>query len=295
MCCCRCAVCSHVKEIHGRGRWKAVSEFVGTRDALQVKNHARQYYRKLERDQSNENGDAESSAKKAAPGESLGRTAPSTAPHPLMSAAAKQKKKRQVPTKPRKGAGKTTPAPHLIPKPEPSVPGMSGEVTILHNVDDDEDEEIDIGDSEFPGVLCCDDRAHFRPDVAVIAASSSTVSNLDEEEKLASGRAVSPAADGYSSSSSSDDQLPVATHEVVRFCWAPSSHMHQFLDLSVVTPGEMSANREFFSGNPLKSSERYKKIRDYIVQCWLESKPKYVSKTQVRVGLKVCLLVCGGR
>jgi len=63
--------------------------------------------------------------------------------------------------------------------------------------------------------------------------------------------------------------------------------MVKSLDLSVITPSEMSANREFFSGNPLKSSDRYKKIRDYIVQCWLDSKPKYISKTQVRVGLKV--------
>lgn len=45
---------------------------------------------------------------------------------------------------------------------------------------------------------------------------------------------------------------------------------------------------EFFEGRPTKTPERYLKIRDFILNTWMEIRPVYVSKTTVRNGLKHC-------
>ncbi|XP_053738935.1 histone H2A deubiquitinase MYSM1 isoform X1 [Synchiropus splendidus] len=60
------------------------------------------------------------------------------------------------------------------------------------------------------------------------------------------------------------------------------------LDLETVTDDEKQAIPEFFEGRPSKTPERYLKIRNYIVDQWLRSKPKYLNKTSVRPGLKNC-------
>lgn len=63
----------------------------------------------------------------------------------------------------------------------------------------------------------------------------------------------------------------------------------QVYELDVVAPDEMAGNKEFFCGNSAKTPERYLKIRNTIVDQWLKHKPKYLSKTAVRTGLKVHL------
>ena len=61
----------------------------------------------------------------------------------------------------------------------------------------------------------------------------------------------------------------------------------QIIDQSIITEEERQNNIEFFVGRGLKTPERYMKIRNYILNAWLKSKPKFVSKTSVRPGLKV--------
>lgn len=60
------------------------------------------------------------------------------------------------------------------------------------------------------------------------------------------------------------------------------------LDLSTITEEEKQAIPEFFEGRPSKTPERYLKIRNYILDQWEKSKPKYLNKTSVRPGLKNC-------
>lgn len=55
-----------------------------------------------------------------------------------------------------------------------------------------------------------------------------------------------------------------------------------------VTELEKFFHPEFFEGRPTKTPERYLKIRDYILNTWMENRPVYVSKTTVRNGLKHC-------
>uniref|UniRef100_A0A8C1B0L8 Myb-like, SWIRM and MPN domain-containing protein 1 n=1 Tax=Cyprinus carpio carpio TaxID=630221 RepID=A0A8C1B0L8_CYPCA len=60
------------------------------------------------------------------------------------------------------------------------------------------------------------------------------------------------------------------------------------LDLNTITEEEKQAFPEFFEGRPSKTPERYQKIRNYILDQWRRSKPKYLNKTSVRPGLKNC-------
>nr|XP_061834197.1 histone H2A deubiquitinase MYSM1-like isoform X2 [Nerophis lumbriciformis] len=60
------------------------------------------------------------------------------------------------------------------------------------------------------------------------------------------------------------------------------------LDTELISEDEKQAIPEFFEGRPSKTPERYLKIRNYILDQWLKSKPKYLNKTSVRPGLKNC-------
>uniref|UniRef100_A0A673WLJ2 Myb-like, SWIRM and MPN domain-containing protein 1 n=1 Tax=Salmo trutta TaxID=8032 RepID=A0A673WLJ2_SALTR len=60
------------------------------------------------------------------------------------------------------------------------------------------------------------------------------------------------------------------------------------LDLATITEEEKQAIPEFFEGRPSKTPERYLRIRNYMLDQWLKSKPKYLNKTSVRPGLKNC-------
>ncbi|XP_014875974.1 histone H2A deubiquitinase MYSM1 isoform X1 [Poecilia latipinna] len=60
------------------------------------------------------------------------------------------------------------------------------------------------------------------------------------------------------------------------------------MDTEMITEDEKQAIPEFFEGRPSKTPERYLKIRNYILDQWLKSKPRYLNKTSVRPGLKNC-------
>ncbi|CAG5133772.1 unnamed protein product [Candidula unifasciata] len=56
----------------------------------------------------------------------------------------------------------------------------------------------------------------------------------------------------------------------------------------MITEEEKRVHADFFDGRPPKTPERYLKIRSYIIDCWLKSKPVYLNKTCIRPGLKNC-------
>ncbi|XP_048458043.1 histone H2A deubiquitinase MYSM1, partial [Rhincodon typus] len=60
------------------------------------------------------------------------------------------------------------------------------------------------------------------------------------------------------------------------------------LDKNMITEDEKQAIPEFFEGRSSKTPERFLKIRNYILDQWEKSKPKYLNKTSVRPGLKNC-------
>lgn len=60
------------------------------------------------------------------------------------------------------------------------------------------------------------------------------------------------------------------------------------LRIQQISDVEKFFHQEFFEGRPTKTPERYKKIRDFILNAWYDHRPSYVSKTTVRNGLKHC-------
>ncbi|CAJ1060107.1 histone H2A deubiquitinase MYSM1 [Xyrichtys novacula] len=60
------------------------------------------------------------------------------------------------------------------------------------------------------------------------------------------------------------------------------------MDLETISEDEKQAIPEFFEGRPSKTPERYLKIRNYILDQWMKSRPRYLNKTSVRPGLKNC-------
>uniref|UniRef100_A0A8D2L6S1 Myb-like, SWIRM and MPN domain-containing protein 1 n=1 Tax=Varanus komodoensis TaxID=61221 RepID=A0A8D2L6S1_VARKO len=60
------------------------------------------------------------------------------------------------------------------------------------------------------------------------------------------------------------------------------------IDRNTILEEEKQAIPEFFVGRQAKTPERYLKIRNYILDQWEKIKPKYLNKTSVRPGLKNC-------
>ncbi|XP_062994405.1 deubiquitinase MYSM1 isoform X2 [Elgaria multicarinata webbii] len=60
------------------------------------------------------------------------------------------------------------------------------------------------------------------------------------------------------------------------------------IDRNTILEEEKQAIPEFFVGRQAKTPERYLKIRNYILEQWERIKPKYLNKTSVRPGLKNC-------
>jgi protein MYSM1 len=62
---------------------------------------------------------------------------------------------------------------------------------------------------------------------------------------------------------------------------------HAF-DRFQVSSEEMAHNPEWFRQKYSKTPDRYLKIRNHMLDCWNHCKPKYLTKTSARKGLKDC-------
>ncbi|KAL1916961.1 uncharacterized protein VTP21DRAFT_5158 [Calcarisporiella thermophila] len=132
-----------------------------------------------------------------------------------------------------------------------------------------------------------------------------TVPNIKREE---SPVADSPKKDAVQPAKSPDIMAETKSHLVTReksikelypddggddiftttFKEEMSEFMDMKIDLSTVSPEERRANPEWFCNRPPKTPERYVKIRNYILQMWAKSRPRYLTKTKIRPGLRDC-------
>lgn len=65
----------------------------------------------------------------------------------------------------------------------------------------------------------------------------------------------------------------------------PNDHPFDRFQVSVE---EMTHNPEWFRQKYSKTPDRYLKIRNHMLDCWNQCKPKYLTKTSARKGLKDC-------
>ncbi|GAA5808358.1 hypothetical protein MFLAVUS_001749 [Mucor flavus] len=65
-------------------------------------------------------------------------------------------------------------------------------------------------------------------------------------------------------------------------------HQNPLFDRHQVSEEEMVHNPEWFKQKYSKTPDRYLKIRNHMLDCWHQCKPKYLTKTSARKGLKDC-------
>uniref|UniRef100_A0A665VWA6 Myb-like, SWIRM and MPN domain-containing protein 1 n=1 Tax=Echeneis naucrates TaxID=173247 RepID=A0A665VWA6_ECHNA len=231
-------------------RWTKIATFLDSRTVLQVKSYARQYF--------------------------------------------KQKAKSE-PTIP--------PTEALLHPPQPTSTDTSTltNTVRIEKLSDNEDEDVDVTDG-----LSDDDDAGDKWQPAVktepdqlIDSKSQTGSPTEMQEEVDSTQetkghhnciSISPQSDQHSSFLSGSEEDPADAEETEdedeEELKVPEQEIT--MDKETITEYEKQAIPEFFEGRPSKTPERYLKIRNYILDQWLKSKPKYLNKTSVRPGLKNC-------
>ncbi|XP_077441271.1 histone H2A deubiquitinase MYSM1 [Vanacampus margaritifer] len=178
------------------------------------------------------------------------------------------------------------------PPPSPSPPAeLSSTNTVrMERLDEDEDEDVDITDElcgergaerqpappPAPSLGLLDEPAEERE--AEDEAGYKQVEEEEEEEEEEEGEEEEEAAEADRPEDEEEDE-----EEELK---APEQEVQ--LDVGSISEDEKQAIPEFFEGRPSKTPERYLKIRNYILDQWLKSKPKYLNKTSVRPGLKNC-------
>ena len=93
--------------------------------------------------------------------------------------------------------------------------------------------------------------------------------NPGMEQKKKRGRPPGPAK---------DKKLPKIMNHV-------QADHEVYLDFNVITDEEKCANPQFFNGNKNKSPEKYLKMRNSIINCWMDSKPAYLTKQAARMAM----------
>uniref|UniRef100_A0A3P8SZI1 Myb-like, SWIRM and MPN domain-containing protein 1 n=1 Tax=Amphiprion percula TaxID=161767 RepID=A0A3P8SZI1_AMPPE len=230
-------------------RWTKIAKLVGSRTVLQVKSYARQYF------------------------------------------------KHKAKSEPRAAAPSAGPVLHLQPpQPTSSHASTLANAVRIEKLSDDEDEDVDITDD-----LSDDEGADDKPQVGLktefcgpeeqTEAEIQTARATKEENEESSSDPTRPfLSDKIDKSLNAgperDQEEEEDEDEEEEELKAPEQEIE--MDMEAITEDEKQAIPEFFEGRPSKTPERYLKIRNYIVDQWLKSKPKYLNKTSVRPGLKNC-------
>uniref|UniRef100_A0A673N0Y6 Myb-like, SWIRM and MPN domain-containing protein 1 n=1 Tax=Sinocyclocheilus rhinocerous TaxID=307959 RepID=A0A673N0Y6_9TELE len=172
----------------------------------------------------------------------------------------------------------------LVTSIQPHVSALTNAVRI-EQLSDDQDVDItdDFSDDghqsenqpEPPGSPACNHKEELSP---LPPPSDVLLNPLSESGSTAEDGPTDPDTNG-----NEDQEEEEEEEEELR---APDQEV--VLDLNTITEEEKQAIPEFFEGRPSKTPERYLKIRNYILDQWGRSKPKYLNKTSVRPGLKNC-------
>ncbi|CAB3380042.1 Hypothetical predicted protein [Cloeon dipterum] len=152
-------------------------------------------------------------------------------------------------------------------------------IRIQKSTEDSEDSEIDIDDDEGGDLML----AKVTVTSDQVESAAQIVPIVQEPEIEVKCESKSDLEDKISYDY--EEKPPVETEKVFNFS-IPTQEL--VMDLDVITDEEKAVHFEFFTGRPTKTPARYLKIRNHILEIWKDCKPTFVSKTQVRNGLKNC-------
>uniref|UniRef100_A0A8D3BTP4 Myb-like, SWIRM and MPN domain-containing protein 1 n=1 Tax=Scophthalmus maximus TaxID=52904 RepID=A0A8D3BTP4_SCOMX len=195
---------------------------------------------------------------------------------------ARQYFKHKVKSEPRSEAPSAGP---VLQPPQP--PSILANTVRIEKLSDDEDEDVDITND-----LNDDGDAHDKSQTGVKTEPEQQMgtgipTDSPTEEQQEAGRTeVENSADKIEQMPNQRSEEDLEESEDEEELKVPEEEIK--MDKDTITEDEKQAIPEFFEGRPSKTPERYLKIRNYILDQWLKSKPKYLNKTSVRPGLKNC-------
>nr|XP_020667309.1 histone H2A deubiquitinase MYSM1 isoform X1 [Pogona vitticeps] len=294
-------------------RWTKIGMMIGSRNVLQVKSYARQYFKNKAKTEISEKVDREQYTSVPVPSSNTddeGRP-PSWAPthlrgraDPNLNAVKIEKLSDDeevditdevdelLSHAPEEEAGeherldipKSPPAQSVLTATTSDSPGHTFTV-LLTRRDTPKPGEITDGTPETP-VSCSEKQGH-----------ESVKSKNPKWDEVG----ASDGTDWFPSLELCGDQTEFSEHSVL---FHPSGQLEEEnqmegeelkppdqeveIDRNVISEEEKQAIPEFFVGRQAKTPERYLKIRNYILDQWERVKPKYLNKTSVRPGLKNC-------
>lgn len=253
-------------EQHGN-KWSKISALIKTKSTIQVKTHAHYL---LKKNAQRSKTSAQSSDIPAASSSSKG--------------GLRSPKKQPSHAKTKSQGGMRSSDNVIVLKEAEAIETLKSKfpeseiVSIDKSADEEDDIDVDC-DGSGDGTVFSPRSSPFRRSEAFAEVLSTpklmTDSSADDTENDTSPDKPPSESVGESDGASSSLTFEPPAKEVV-------------LDKTKITDEEKTVHSEFFSGSSSKTSERYLRIRNSIVDAWESQKPRYLNKTQARQGLKNC-------
>uniref|UniRef100_A0A8C6TH90 Myb-like, SWIRM and MPN domain-containing protein 1 n=1 Tax=Neogobius melanostomus TaxID=47308 RepID=A0A8C6TH90_9GOBI len=259
---------------YGR-RWTKIAKLVGSRTVLQVKSYARQYLKQEVR----------------AP---MHLQSTSNQPHPLANAVRIEKLSDDEDEEIDITDDDNEPTED---KPSNMCKSEATETEIDDFKQEQEDPESSIVQNVFTEKPSCSLMPSDAPTISSVCTNMTEFSEQNEFlEPEPLSKLMNEKDQCYQFEGSEKMQQPEEQSENIEYSQEDDEEGEELkppdqeidMDLEVISEDEKQAIPEFFEGRPSKTPERYLKIRNYILDQWSKSKPKYLNKTSVRPGLKNC-------
>ncbi|KAJ1913676.1 hypothetical protein IWQ60_009119 [Tieghemiomyces parasiticus] len=249
----------------GEGNWRAISDFIGSRNPLQVKNRARHL-----------------TLYKQPKAESAGSTAVNTlagAPYQLSIAASTAA---DSPTLSVTSGPPSRPADLVTANPDDE-----SDVDVISE-DDSASAPRDLSNNMSPTVKMAvlASYAAVNPGASTLSSRSGVSSSAVSSVSPHFSEAVLAAAPVASPSPPQSPKDTTTTTTLSHVGSAATSSDSLPANLTTISDQERRAFPEFFRGKPSKTPARYLAIRNHILQAWYACQPQYLTKTRVRPALR---------
>lgn len=151
-----------------------------------------------------------------------------------------------------------------------------------------EDDDMDEDDLSIDG----DDQGAKSPSAPQPTKQEDTIPNNDNIETLSDSSTTANHSAAAAIAAEAINQTDTIAAEGINQTDTIAAIDTNYQDTSFppyeATQDEMIHNPEWFKHKHSKTPDRYLKIRNHMLACWQQCKPKYLTKTSARKGLKDC-------
>ncbi|KAG0165298.1 Myb-like, SWIRM and MPN domains 1 [Apophysomyces sp. BC1015] len=271
-------------EKHGYGNWKVISEDIKTRNPLQCKNHARHWMLSNKLDgigrpikgteedtkpivRSADDKDDEEMISVEDDGSTIAEDIPSD----VDESATEEKIVKEIESKSREVSPKKEESDQSNCASEENQSCL-GDDTVSFICINSKPVTTDEMDSQELATPPIDDDKEIPKEEEVLSAELPPVPIIAQ---------------------TSDDNIPKPSDDALQSEKNDSPQMIQAvtderLDRFVISEEERLENSEWFNNKQSKTPDRYLKIRNHILDCWNACRPRYLTKTSARKGLRDC-------